>query len=823
MLKNRRMFFSLYIFFLIFISVNNLFSQNESLIVKGKIYSSLTKTPVEFATLVVIEAKVKVYATTGGDYEVRLPKSGDYTFVIRADGHNILRLKVAVESNLIKDFSLAPIVSKSATGIIVAGERDLQKLGRITMTRDNIKDIPASFGDSVSALTALPGVNRTFGGFFGPLVIRGGDYIGNKYYVDDIPIYQPLHFGGLHSVISSNLINEIDLYSSAFPVQFGNASSSIININTINEVKQFGGYSDVSALSATALIQTPIYKDSVEDLSIGSPFGDPGEKKTAGYFIASGRTGYYDLVVAPLVKLITGDPLPAVPEYWDYQVKMKYFFTPANSVTLFLMGSRDYLKFLNSDNNRREGADPLASDAQFGTDVTSHSQGIYYDYQPSKKFQNRLLAFSSIIKIHNYATFPNGEVNPALKDININSIPYNFGIKEKFVIDVFEKIWQIRVGVEYNLYYFIASGKTFVINQRNTGDILGNSDALSPFDLNIKTVNNEAGGYLENKFTFGGFTFVPGVRSDYLASIKKYTVDPRGLMTYEFSTKTTISIAGGMYSYFYQVNPNYFNIRPDISSTKEIKPEKAVHTAAGIEQVLGLYTIKAEGFYNYFYDIWLDYYHQNPDGSVSTGLNSGKIRARGVEILLRKDTRERTNDFFAWLSYTYTLSSYRSGLPATAGYGGVPTNIAADIYGNVWIPYNYERQHSVKLTGGYRYNRHTISGKFQLYTSYPYTPYVNGVLDTNYLPGIRYVPVLGKTNSAHFPVEHSLDVRYSYKTDHSWGYVTWYLEIINIYNNKTIDMQQWSYDRPYGNGNPKQVSSAGSLSTIPNFGVEVKF
>ena len=33
-----------------------------------------------------------------------------------------------------------------------------------------MKEVPGSFGDSISALTSLPGIIRGFGGFFGPLV-----------------------------------------------------------------------------------------------------------------------------------------------------------------------------------------------------------------------------------------------------------------------------------------------------------------------------------------------------------------------------------------------------------------------------------------------------------------------------------------------------------------------------------------------------------------------------------------------------------------------------------------------------------------------------
>ena len=61
------------------------------------------------------------------------------------------------------------------------------------MTVEDMKEVPGSLGDSISALTSLPGIIRGFGGFFGPLVIRGANPSSNNYFVDDIPMDNPLH------------------------------------------------------------------------------------------------------------------------------------------------------------------------------------------------------------------------------------------------------------------------------------------------------------------------------------------------------------------------------------------------------------------------------------------------------------------------------------------------------------------------------------------------------------------------------------------------------------------------------------------------------
>ncbi len=58
-------------------------------------------------------------------------------------------------------------------------------------------------------------------------------------------------------MINNNLMSEIDLFSSAFPVQYGNGNAALISINTLDDVKEFGGYVDVGLISAAPSSRLP--------------------------------------------------------------------------------------------------------------------------------------------------------------------------------------------------------------------------------------------------------------------------------------------------------------------------------------------------------------------------------------------------------------------------------------------------------------------------------------------------------------------------------------------------------------------------------------
>jgi hypothetical protein len=299
------------------------------------------------------------------------------------------------------------------------------------------------------------------------------------------------------------------------------------------------------------------------------------------------------------------------------------------------------------------------------------------------------------------------------------------------------------------------------------------------------------------------------------------------MFSYDLTNSTTLSAAGGHYTYFFQTNPYYFNNNPDLAKLDRfIKPEKAQHLSLGVQQEIDLFTIKLEGFNNFFYDKPEPYPHYEADGTYLQGLSSGKARARGFEIMVRKDLRENENGPFGWASYTYTRSVEKSGLPTSPGYAGVASNPVGDVYGDKWTTSEFEQRHSLKLTGGYRFRNHTWSGRFQYYSGFPYTPYIDGVYDTNYheLTGMdRYYPVTGLRNSKNFPAYYSLDFRYTKKSNHSWGSLSWYVEVINALMKKAKDNQKWYFDRDYQSGSNPKLQEEEGFSTLLNFGIEAKF
>jgi len=786
------------VFLVIFSGINISYAQQYSL--KGNVIDSTTKKNVSFAIVIVQEAGVVANAPLGR-YYLELPGAGKYTVKVQSQGLQTVTTTVTVDGNIVRDFRMLPYTSRGS-GVVIRGERDIQKVSRHTMTVKQIKEVPASFGDSLNALTALPSVSRPMG-IFGPLVIRGADSAVNGYYIDGIPVFNPMHFGGFHSVINNDLIREIDLYASAYPSQFSNAQGAIIDINTIDEVERSGGNVDVGLISASVLIKEPI----TETVYVNGR----EKKENKGYIIAAGRVGYLTLFIPFFYEYVLDQKLDQVVEYYDYQFKGRYDLDSRNSLSFLAFGSKDKLDLIYNDDAMEDGDDPLWEDMQWKQDQQSHNIGLYYNFKPGKRFSNTLMSYAAMTTFYRWAEIPRA-TSAWAKDVGTDSKPYIFGIKENVEWEWWSSHGKVRAGLEGNYYRFDVDGKVLLPREYiESGFDPNDPNLVVTIELDETIENYTFVSFLENKFTFGWLTLVPGFHTEYLERTGRWTFDPRGMAGISFPTGTTIGIAGGWYSHFIQTNGTHFNEVPLLAKSDYLDPQMAIHRSVSAEQRIAGYTLKLEGFSNSFTDIveaeeWTD-----SDGTVRNFRNSGEMKTYGFEFMARVSD-EKEQGLFGWTSYTYTQAKYRS-------------NLATDSYGDEWINAWSEQVHVLKIVSGYTFGKHTLSARFQYNTSLPYTPITASTEDTDYFLSTgqrRYVPGYGKTNSEHLAPEHRLDIRYSCRTNYRWGHVSWYIEAINVYNFRGEEVV-FDYGHPYDADSNPRIRESDGLAIIPNFGVEAKF
>lgn len=134
-------------------------------------------------------------------------------------------------------------------------------IGVEEITAAEINLIPSlGSADLAQYLQVLPGVVFT-GDQGGQLFIRGGTPIQNMVLMDNMVVYSPFHSIGLFSVFDPDYIRKVDVYSAAFPAQYGGRISSIIDIDVRNgNLNDFAGKLEANTFSSSMLLEGPIIK-----------------------------------------------------------------------------------------------------------------------------------------------------------------------------------------------------------------------------------------------------------------------------------------------------------------------------------------------------------------------------------------------------------------------------------------------------------------------------------------------------------------------------------------------------------------------------------
>lgn len=159
------------------------------------------------------------------------------------------------------------------------GRTDDQAGVSIVVEREFIKS-SAMIGvieDVMSTVKLLPGVSHA-GGFNSFLSVRGGEPDGLTHVLDGLVVKYPYHWGGGVSVFNPHVVDTIKLSAGIFPVRYGQATSGLMEVSSIDPVQdlRWEVAQSTSTLEGYAQI----------------PFGD-----SSGLFVGTRLTNY-DLLFA---------------------------------------------------------------------------------------------------------------------------------------------------------------------------------------------------------------------------------------------------------------------------------------------------------------------------------------------------------------------------------------------------------------------------------------------------------------------------------------------------------------------------------------------
>ena len=225
----------------------------------------------------------------------------------------------------------------------VRADPNREEISRVQLTTEELLKIPGTGGDALRAIENLPGAGRApFNS--GLLIIRGGKPTDSRVFISGAEVPQLYHFGGLRSVVPTELIGTVDYLPGNFGVRYGRSIAGVVDVDLRDPRRdRFHGAIETNVFDTGAMVEGPLGK---------------------GGFVLAARRSYLDALLPALH--IPGLQFTAAPVYYDYQAMLDYP-VGGGHIRVLISGSDDQLKLAFS---RPQDADPLLT--AFGTHIYFH-------------------------------------------------------------------------------------------------------------------------------------------------------------------------------------------------------------------------------------------------------------------------------------------------------------------------------------------------------------------------------------------------------------------------------------------------------------------
>lgn len=807
------------LFLLLLIAATNIaIAQNGR--ISGKVTDKKSGIPVIGATIVIEGTALGNVSDTDGRFDIKDVPAKSYNIQVQSIGYDpVIIYNVVVSSGNEQVLTVAMETSASTSlGEIVVRKNPFAKnaetpLSLQTLSAQEIKSNPGGNFDVSRVIQAFPGVGGTsgsVGGYRNDLIIRGGAPNENIYYLDGIEVPVINHFatqgsaGGPTGIINISFIEDVNLYTSAFPAKYDNALSGVLQMKqkeaNTNKVQ------NNIRLSATELaysVDGPIAKNLT--------------------FMASARRSYLQFLFQAL-------QIPIQPSYWDFQYKVNYKINKKTSFYTLAIGAIDDFSFLTPDNLTPENVYTIQSNPLIKQ--RSYTNGYGLKRLVDKGYWN--LTFSRNMLVNQLDKFLNNQ-NPVEKERTLKLHSTEAENKLRFELNKFHDRWSYSYGAmaQYDAYKndFYAQVRGLVTDS--------NGNTVQPaifFNSNtaVDFIKYGAFGQIAANFFNRKLSFSFGLRTDG----NTFTTDGNNLLkqlsprlsgTWSITDYLKMNASVGRY---YKILPYTLLGYTDTAGkyvNKQSTYTQCDHYVGGFELQPkwqgARFTL--EGFYklyaNYPVSLADGISMANKGGNFNVLGNepvttSGSGRSYGAEFQFQQ---KLTKNFFVILSYTLYKSEFTNA-------------------GGKYIPASWDNRNLLSFIGGYKFKRNIELGvKFRYQGGAPYTPFDIAASQSNYTVLGTGIIDYAQFNAIRLSSFNSMDVR----IDKKWNFKKWsfdlYADVTNAYaasqpaapsftfkrtaDNKSFETTDGKALKADGSNAIPLILDNSSTTLIPTIGFIVEF
>jgi carboxypeptidase family protein/TonB-dependent receptor-like protein len=710
-----------------------------------------------------------------GAYEVRVQGIGyaEYVEAISVAPGATVELDLLVERSAVE-----------LEGISVEAERSrervrFEEVGGTTVREldlDAVRMIPGvAEPDPVRAVEVLPGVIST-SDYSASFHVRGGSQDQNLILLDGIPMFSPFHLGGLFSVFNADMIDRVELQSGGFPAEHGGRVSSVLDIESD------AGRGDFGVDAAVSLLSTRVAVGGRTSDGVANALGLRSLR-----YRASARRSYFDILFKPAFDF---------PYYLtDLQTFLEGWTAGGDRLTFTAYTGQDVFDLASVESDF-----PLRIDWDWGNDA------VGFGWTRPRR------GGGSLDVRANFSRFKTGLVFPDFGDTDFRSRIQQGQVRADLNLRPTPR-WAVQLGASTER---LSYDNSFITGGTEFGGGLGSGWLL--------------GTYAQARYTLPREWLVEvGLRADNFHPDPGETVleiSPRlAVKRFVNDGEMALKLAAGRYTQFiHSMRDEELPLGLDIWV---IAGERAPHTVSDQVQfgIEGYHDIdwfwSAEGYVRRFEGVVSLNPADNPNDPLDDIL-SGRGLSWGADFLLRKET----GDVNGWVAVSFlkadrTFPDPLSPLDPAPEISFSPIfdrRVDVDFVLRYPAPFGWE--------GGLRWNFGTGIPFTRALGSYSYyTPrYVEGggldwtgtENDTDSTGG--YGVVVGDRNAARYPNYHRLDVSFRRTYPKTWGALTPYVNLVNVYNQRNVLFYFYEYNLV-----PPTRSGISMFPVLPTIGLEISF
>ncbi|HSH74871.1 MAG TPA: TonB-dependent receptor [Longimicrobiales bacterium] len=722
-------------------------------------------------------------ATTDGlgSFRVLPVPAGPYTLTVVGIGYAEYVEEVTVPDEGALDLDITLVrhaVELQGISVEAAASRErvrFDQLGGATVRELDAAELRAVPGvaeaDPIRAVEVLPGVVST-SDFSASFHVRGGSQDQNLILLDGVPIFSPFHLGGLFSVFNVDMLDRVELQSGGLAAEHGGRVSSVLEVESSAGDGPFGVDAGISLLSSRA---------AAGGLVPGSVANGLGMSSIR--YRLSARRSYFDVLAEPWFDF----PYHLT----DFQTLVEGWTPSGGRIALTAYSGRDVLALTDVD----DAGFPLAVDWDWGNDLV----GI--------RWTRPRLGGGSLDLRANFSRYGTGLGFPEFDDTEFESRIQQGQLRADLDARPLAEL-SLQFGTSFeSLSYenLFATGGTVFNDGKGTGDLWG-AYAQTRWSRSAEWL-------VEAGVRFDGWSPDPG---PWVGEVSPRLAVKRFFMGGDVAIKA----AAGRYTQFlHSIRDEELPLGLDVWV---LAGDQAPHIRSDQLQI-GL-----EGYRNIDWFWSVEGYVRTFDGVVTLNTSddtndprddylAGEGLSYGLDFLVRKHAGSVTG----WAAISLLKADRTFPDPLVAGRP------------EVTYPPIFDRRMDLDLVLRFPFVWGWDAGlRWNFGTGIPYTRAVGSF--AYYAPrwlgsealewtdddggAAPYAVLLGQRNGDRYPLYHRLDLSLRRTTAKSWGTLTPYVSLVNVYNQRNPLFYFYDYD-----ASPPVRTGVSMFPLIPTLGLEATF